>query len=227
MSITVNRNTTQTPLPVSGITGTQSLKFIQAPRVYIKHPDSLTNTPTYTVISDGITPLGWTDLGVIEGQVKIGVEKKVTRVTTGIDNYFRGAYASEKVGTIEFDLTQFDDVLMGLITGITASVVSSGSIVSFNIGTEELNVVAILLICQNKLDGKEIQFYNPAASLNFSFEDAEDALLLRAKGLLPFFVPVGATAESMLTTTVFRNGYTLFDSHPGLFDGASPLFDNQ
>lgn len=212
MAILINRNTTQAPMTAGGTTGKQVLKFIQAPRVYVKAADSQTSTPvqSYFTKSNGATPSGWTDLGIVEGKAKIGVEKKVKQVTTGIDNYFRTAYTDSKVGTLDFTLDQFDDVIIGQITGITASVITAGSVVSYNVGTEDLTQLAILLVVQNKLDQKEVQFYNPNAFLNFSFDDSSDQLTLKVMGLLPFFSPNGGATgtngivlETYLATTIF------------------------
>lgn len=205
MAILSNRNTTQAPMSQSGNTGTQSIKFIEAPRVYVKSVDSLTNTPVqnYFVKSSGATPTGWTDLGVVESKVKVQVQKKVKEIKTGIDNYFRAAYTDEKMGSLEFSLSQLDDVVFSQITGLTASVITAGSVVNYSVGSEDLNQMAVLLVVQNKLDGKEIQFYNPAAYLNFSIEDQGDQLALKVMGWLPFFTPQGATKECMLSQTHF------------------------
>jgi hypothetical protein len=205
MSIVVNKNTTQSPMSTVGTTGAQVLKFIDAPRMYVKAADPTTATPVqnYFTKSNGVTPTGWTDLGVIEGKVKIGVQKKTKEIKTGIDSYFRFAYTDEKFGTFEFSLDQFDDVIIGQITGVTPSVITAGSIVSYPVGSEDLKQLAVLMVLQNKLDGKEIQFYNPAAFFNFSFEDAGEQLVLKCLGMLPFFTPSGATSEGMLQTTVF------------------------
>lgn len=212
MSVLVNRNTTQAPMSAAGNTGAQVLKFIDAPRIYIKTTaglpvtDPITATPVqnYYNKSKGVTPTGWTDLGVVENKAKISVEKKVKEVKTGIDNYFRTAYTSEKMGKVEFTLDQFDDVVLSAVTGISASVISAGSVVAYPVGSEDLAQAALMLVSQNKLDGKEIQFYNPAAFLNFGFDASGDQLVLKATGWLPFFVPAGATAEEFLHVTVYN-----------------------
>ncbi len=217
MAITINKNTTQAPIttPVGNLTGLQSIKFIHAPRIYVKTSvststgvqtpvaESLSAAPGYFVKSNGVTPTGWTDLGVVEGKAKIGVQKKTKEVKTGIDNYFRAAYTNEKVGTCEFALSQLDDLVFGAVTGLTASIITSGSIVSYNVGSEDLNQIALMLVVQNKLDGKEIQFYNPNAYLNFSIEEQGDELQLKVMGMLPFFFPAGSTKECMLSQTHF------------------------
>lgn len=202
MAIAVNKNTTQAPITTSGaLTGSQVIKFIDAPRVYLKAVDSTPTIPTAK--SNGATPTGWTDLGSVAGACKIGVEKKVKQVKTGIDNYFRAAYTDEKVGSCEFTLSQLDDIAFGQVTGLTASSINAGSTYTFAVGSEDLNQKAILMVVQNKLDGKEWQFYNPNCYLNFSIEDSGDELVLKAMGLLPFFVATGNTAEQMLAQTIF------------------------
>lgn len=205
MAITVNKNTTQQPI-TSGLTGTQSIKFIDAPRFYVKAADSLTAAPvtSYFAKSNGATPTGWTDLGVVDGKCKIGVQKKTKEVKTGIDNYFRAAYTSEKVGTIECSLTQFDYTVFQNISGISPYTVTSGSTYSFAVGSEDLNQVAVLLVIQNKLDGKEWQFYNPAAYLNYSIDEQGDELVVKVSGMLPFFLAaVNGTSEAMIQQTIF------------------------
>lgn len=203
MAIAVNKNTTQDPMSTLGLTGVQSIKFIDAPRIYLKASDAVPAIPTAK--SNGITPSGWTDLGVVEGACKIGVEKKVKQIKTGIDNYFRAAYTNEKVGTCEFSLSQLDDVAFGVVTGLTSSTINSGSTYTYNVGSEDLNQTAILMVVQNKLDGKEWQFYSPNCYLNFSIEDSGDEYKLKCSGLLPFFAFASApTVELMVSQTLFR-----------------------
>lgn len=204
MAIIANKNTTQQPLSSLGLTGTQVLKFIDAPRVYLKTADPLAVAIIPTAKSNGATPSGWTDLGVVEGTCKIGVEKKVKQVKTGIDNYLRAAYTDEKVGTFEFSLSQLDDIAFGQVTGLTASVVNTGSTYTYAVGSEDLSQQAVLMVVQNKLDGKEWQFYNPNAYINFSIEDSGDEFKLKVTGLLPFFLAPGQASEQMLAQTLFR-----------------------
>lgn len=205
MAIAVNKNTTQQPMVAAGRTGTQSIKFIPAPRVYVKTADAILNAPvqSYFTKSNGVTPTGWTDLGVVEGAVKVTYTAKVKEVTTGIDQYLRGAYVDSKTGQIEFTLDQMDDVVLEQMTGLTASVITSGSIVNYLVGASDLNQMAVLLVVQNKFDSKEWQFYNPNTYLNFSFEDAAGAMTLKVTGYLPFFTAAGQAKESMWSTTVF------------------------
>jgi hypothetical protein len=192
-------------MSAAGRTGTQSLKFIPAPRVYVKTSDPQVNAPVqnYFTKSNGVTPVGWTDLGTVQGQAKIAYTQKVKEVTTGIDNYFRAAYIDQKTGLLEFSLAQIDDVVLETITGLTASVITAGSVVNYQIGQLDLNQLAILLVVQNKLDGKEWQYYNPCAYLNFAFEDQADHMDLKVTGYLPFFTANGQTKEGMLSSSVF------------------------
>jgi len=204
MSIITNKNTTQTPL-ASGKTGAQVVKFIAGPRVYIKTAESLTAAPVqnYYTKSNGSTPTGWTDLGIVIGNATVTYEKQTTEVRTGIDNVLRQEFVNQKNGTIEFNLGQLDDVALENISGLTASVIVSGSTVAYRVGEEDLTEKALLLVAQNKLDGKEIQFYNPRAMINFAIVENDNALVLRVTGKLPTFTPQGASVESLLHTTIF------------------------
>lgn len=205
MAIAVNKNTNQQPMSTAGRTGAQTLKFIPGARVYTKTAESLTAAPvqTHFVKSAGTTPSGWTDLGTVLGAVKVNYTKKVKEVNTGIDNYFRAAYVEQKMGQIEFELSQLDDVALETISGLSASIITSGSIVNYEVGSEDLNQLALLVVATSKLDSKEIQFYNPSAYLNFVWAEQGDALVLKCTGMLPFFTPSGATAEAMLSVTEF------------------------
>lgn len=205
MAIAVNKNTTQQPMSTAGRTGTQSIKWIPAPRVYVKTADTIVNSPvqTYFTKSNGVTPAGWTDLGIVDGSAKVTYTQKVKEVTTGLDSYLRGAYIDSKTGNIEFSLGQMDDIALEQITGLSASVITSGSVINYQIGQVDINQMAMLLVVQNKFDGKEWQFYNPNAYLNFTFEEKGDALALKVTGYLPFFTANGQTKESMLSATVY------------------------
>jgi hypothetical protein len=206
MAILTNRNTTQSPMTTAGKTGTQVVRFIPAPRVYVKATESLTSTPvqTHFVVSDGATPSGFTDLGIVNGMAKVTYDKKVKEIRTGMDDYLRAAYVESKDARVEFDLAQFDDANIELLTGYTGSVITSGSIVNYQIGEEDLIEKALLLVCQNKLDKKEIQFFNPNAYINFVFVEQNDGLMLRCTCLLPSFTPQGETKEAFLSTTIFK-----------------------
>lgn len=205
MAIIANKNTAQPPITTTGaITGTQMLKFIQAPRVYTKTTDATPTIPNLK--SNGVTPTGWTDLGIVAGVAKFGVEKKINQVKTGIDNYLRAAYTDEKVGTVEFTLSQLDDVVFTNITGLAPSTIQAGSKYTFAVGAEDLNQLALLLVVQNKLDGKEWQYYSPNVYMNYSIDQTGDELVLKCSALLPFFTAAGETREQMLASSIFAAG---------------------
>jgi hypothetical protein len=205
MPILANAFTSQKPLSANGLTGTQILKLIPAPRVFIKAtPDSQSAAVVPSLKANGTTPAGWSDLGVVDGNLKVGYQKKVKEVRTGIDNYLRAAYTNEKGGTLEFSLSQVDDTVLGLISGLTGSQITSNSIYTFHVGQEDLNQVALLLVVDSKLDGKEWQWYSPLVYLNFEFTQSGDALVLKATAILPFFTVVGQTAEEILACTIFK-----------------------
>lgn len=185
MAIVSNLNTKQTPMTAAGSTGTQSVKFIQAPRVYVKSVDS---TPTPVAVkSNGVLPSGWTDLGVVNGLAKVTYDKKTKDARTGVESVLRGQYIDQKNGIVEADLSQVDDAIMAQLTGLTASVVTSGSIVTFAMGSESIVSKAVLLVAQNVLDGKEIQFYNPNAYINLSYNMSGDEMLVKFVANFPFF----------------------------------------
>lgn len=196
MAVTVNKNTQQSPVS-AGLTGTQVVKFIDAPRVYVKTKDS-TPTPV-TTKSNGSTPGSWTDLGIVEGKVRIAYTKETNEVRTGIDQVLRATYVRQRNGSFEFTLNQFDDVVVKELSGVTPSTITSGSIVQFAMGGEDVIERALLLVVQNKLDGKEWQFYAPAAQLSFSIEDSGEATVVRGVGNLPAFSYNGSDAILIMT----------------------------
>jgi hypothetical protein len=206
MPITVNKNTTGAPMSTPGRTGSQVIRLIPAPRIYFKNPDATLAAPvqSYFTVSNGVTPTGWTDLGIISGMAKITYDKKTKEVTTGIDQYLRAAYVESKKCTIDFELEQFDDLNLELLSGFTGSVITSGSLVNYQLGMEDLVQKAILVVFQNKLDGKEFQFYNPSAYINFVFNDGTNGMTLKVTALLPSFTASGQTQESFLSVTEFR-----------------------
>jgi hypothetical protein len=176
MAVITNLNTQQKPMAASGRTGVQVVKFIDAPRVYIKTVDS-TPTPV-TTKSNGVLPTGWTDLGIVNGKLKITYAKEIKEVRTGLDQVLRASYVGKKTAGMEFQLSQFDDVAMEQLSGVTPSVVSAGSTVQFALGSEDIIQKALLLVSQNKLDGKEWQFYHPDAYLTFSIADNGDETII-------------------------------------------------
>lgn len=205
MAILVNKNTTGQPMSTPGRTGTQVIRLIPAPRIYLKAADSKLAAPVqnYFTPSNGATPTGWTDLGIISGAAKITYTKKTKDVNTGIDQYLRAAYVESKTCTVDFELGQFDDVLIELLSGFTGSVITSGSVVNYQLGQEDLIQQAILVVFQNKLDKKEFQFYNPNAYINFEFNDGNDGMTLKVNCSLPSFTASGQTQESFLSVSEF------------------------
>lgn len=184
MAVINNLNTRQTPL-ATGSTGAQVVKFIAADRVYIKTVDS--SAAPVTTKSNGAKPSGWTDLGIVNGKVRITYDKEIREIRTGIDNVLRASYISQRSGSFEFVLSQFDDAVLAAISGVAASQIVNGSHYQFSIGSEDIVQKALLLVSQNKLDGKEWQFYTPAADLSFTIEDNGEETVLRGRGNLPLF----------------------------------------
>lgn len=191
MAVIANLNTRQDPV-ASGLTGTQVIKFIDAPRVYIKTADTVA-TPI-TVKSNGATPSGYTDLGIVDGKLKITYSVDVKEVRTGIDETLRVTYGGKKTASFEFNLSQFDDVAFSNISGLTASSITSGSVYQFSIGSSDLIQKALLLVSQNKLDGKEWQFYHPNAYLSFAIGDNGQETILTGTANCPSFTYGSGTA---------------------------------
>lgn len=204
-SVITNKNTSQAPMTAAGLTGNQVVKWIPADRIYVKTADPTINAPVqdYATKSNGTTPSGWTDLGSLDSNVKVTYDQKVAKVTTGIDEYLRGAYLQSKGGTLDFSLTQTDDVALQTISGLTPSVIISGSIVSFQIGSTDMTQMAFLLVSQDKLTGKEYQFYNPNGFFTFNFDTAKDAMILKCQCFVPYFTPQGQTKETIFNVTEF------------------------
>lgn len=205
MSIIINKNTSGLPMSQAGRTGVQSFKYVPAPRVYVKASDSITAAPVqdYFTKSNGVTPTGWTDLGTVQGAAKLTYNAKVKEIQLGVDNRLYGAYLDNVAAQCEFSLVQFDDVAVETVSGMTASVITAGSVVNYAWGQTDLNQLALLLVVQNKLNGKEWQFYNPNAYLNFTFDEQGDGMQLKVTSYLPFFVAQGQTQSQCLSSTVF------------------------
>jgi hypothetical protein len=186
MAVISNLVTQQTPI-ASGKTGTQVVKLIPGARVFIKAEDT---TPAPPVVKMNGTPAnltGWTDLGIVDGLGKLTYTKETKEVRTGMENILRAVYVSQKTGKLEFDLSQLDDVVLENLTGITPSTITPGSIYQYNIGKEDVVTKAILMVLQNKLDGKEMQIYHPGAFINFSIAESGDALVMKGSADLPMF----------------------------------------
>lgn len=196
MAVIVNKNTSQTPI-TSGLTGTQVIKFIDAPRVYVKAIDA--SPAPVTTKSNGTTPAGWTDLGSVNGKVAIRYEKEIREIRTGIDQILRQSYVGQKTASFEFVLDQFDDVVIKELSGLTPSAVQAGSTYQFMIGSEDIIQKALLLVVQNKLDGKEWQFYHPSADISFTIEDSNEQTVVRGRGNLTGFTYGGVEPLMVMT----------------------------
>jgi hypothetical protein len=198
MAVINNLNTTQTPL-TTGRTGAQVIKFLDAPRVYLKSKDG-SSTPII-VKSNGVKPAGYTDLGIVDGKVAIAYDKEIVEVKTGVDEILRQTYIKNKTGSFEFVLSQFDDVAVEQLSGLTPSVVTAGSVVQFALGQDDIIERAVILVVQNKLDGKEWQFYSPAAQLSFTVESAGEFTVLRGRCKLPAFAHGGL--DTIMVGSIF------------------------
>jgi len=205
MPVPINQNFTQKGMAVAGLTGTQVIKFIPGARIYVKTADPVLAAPitSYMVKSNGAIPAGFTDLGSLDGDAKVTYTKNKKEVKTGIDNYLRAVYIDEKKMVIEFNLLQTDDVVVAQVLGLTPSTITAGSIVNFQLGRETLGQKAIIVVYQNKLDGKEWQLYHPAAFLDGVFEKSSDSMVLKCTAELIFFTPVSDTNETLASTTIF------------------------
>jgi hypothetical protein len=205
MAIPNNQNFTQKGMLASGLSGVQVTKFIPGARIYVKAADPVLAAPitSYMTKSNGAIPTGFTDLGSLDGDAKVTYTKNRKEVKTGIDNYLRAVYIDEKKMLIEFNLLQMDDVAVQNVLGLTPSTITSGSIINYQLGQETLAQKAIIIVYQNKLDGKEWQLYHPAAFLDGVMEKSSDAMVLKCIAELIFFTPVGATIETLASATIF------------------------
>lgn len=220
MSVIINKNTQQTPLttPAGAVTGVQSIKFIPAGRVYLKtSPDSTTAAPVqvyaaYTQKSNGTTvvaPVGagvtagtFVDMGIMLTPGKLTYNKTQKKVQTGLDKITQLVYIESRDASLEFELTQMDDYVMQKL-GFIASVITNGSSINFQVGQEEVVNVALVVVYQNKLDGKEIQWYHPNAALTVSFNQNGDELSVKVMAELIAFQASGSTLLSLVSTTIF------------------------
>lgn len=205
MAVVSNKNFSGAPMLPVGRTGKQSYKFVPGPRFYVKEADATVNTPVqqYFTKSNGITPPGWTDLGIVDGDLTVGYQVDLQEVRTGVDNVLRDEYVKQKTASFEATLSQFDDIVIETLTGATPSVIVPGSIVKYPLGSTDILNLAVLLVVQNKLNGKEIQYYNPDARITLSFEKSGDYQAVKVTGAFPGFVPAGASYEEFISTTIF------------------------
>lgn len=205
MAVATNKNTRQNPLD-QGKTGTQSIRFLPAPRVYIKAEDSLTAAPvqSYYGRSNGNTPAGWTDLGIVEGFATVTYTKDINEIRTGVDSVLRQSYVRQKNADIQFNLAQFDDSAFENISGLSASTIISGSTINYQVGSEDVISKATLLVLVNKLDNKEIHLYSPSCDFAFSIVQNGDFMEMQVDGKLKSFTASGSAAESFFSITFYR-----------------------
>lgn len=201
-SVIRNKNTSQVGMTAAGLTGAQTEMFIPASRLYIKAIDATPSAPALK--SGGKTPTSWTDMGIMMANSKVTYQKALEKVKVGIDKRLVGVYDNETTGTFEMNLTQYDDVVMEQVTGLSPYIVQSGSIVRFNIGAEAVVQKAILLVSQNKMDGLEVQYYNPNAFMSFSIEDQDNAQVVKVTCDLPLFNMDGV--DQLFSQTFFHAG---------------------
>lgn len=128
---------------------------------------------------------------------------KVAQETAGLENTLRYAYLASLGASMSFTLGQVDDKILQQVSGLLPSVITQGSIVSYPLGSANLNQLAILLVMQDKLTGKETQFYNPKAYIAFDFDYTPDAKVLKCQAFLPFFTPINTTVDSVFSVTIF------------------------
>jgi hypothetical protein len=226
MAVIVNKNTQQTPLgvPSGAVSGIQSIKFIPAGRVYIKvnastlapQSDSTlaTNVNAYAAFtqkSDGVTitnplPDGglFVDLGIMSTPGKLTYNKVQKKVQTGIDKITQLIYVESRDANLEFELDQLDDYLLARL-GFVTSVITAGSSVNFQIGQEDVINTAIVIVYQNKIDGKEIQWYHPSGALTVTFNAAADALTVKVMCEMIAFQAIGSTILSLVSCTTFAS----------------------
>ncbi len=207
MSVIVNNWTSGKPNVSPGATGIQSIKHIPACRVFVKAAESITAAPVYTYAAysfktNGIAPTGWTDLGTTQATGKITYTKNLKKVQTGLDKVTRSVYIGEKDANIEVDLTQLDDLLLTNL-GFNGSAVTAGSTFNFQFGQEDVVQKALLLVYANKIDGKEIHWYHPAAYISVSLKENSDELDVTLQAECTAFTAIGATNDSLMSVTVF------------------------
>lgn len=205
--VIVNNFTTQKPLSVLGSTGNQVLTMIPASRVFIKPAESITAAPVgnyaaYSFKTNGTAPTGWSDLGIMDAPGKLTYNKQVEKIATGMDKVVRKVYAKSKEATLDFSLWQTDDYLLSQL-GFSGSVATAGSSMNFLVGQEDVFTAALLCVYCNKIDGKEMHVYHPAAALTVSFDLSSDKLLTKVTADLTAFTPAGASVDALYATNIF------------------------
>lgn len=206
--------------PTGAVTGVQSIRHIPAARVYVKlAPDSTTAAPVnayaaYSMKSSGQTitcPTGagvvagtYIDLGIMSTPGKVTYTKNQKKVQTGIDKITQLIYVESRSAMVEFTLDQMDDYLLQEL-GFSSSVITAGSSINFQIGQEDVVNMAMVLVYENKIDGKEIQWYHPSAAFTVTFETSAESLVIKCSVEMIAFQAAGASLLSLVSTTVFAS----------------------
>lgn len=207
MAVLVNNFTQQVPLALGGLTGVQSIAHIPACRVFLKAPDSTTAAPVNTMAAFanktlGATPASWTDTGIMMASGQITYTKTLKSIMTGIDKIERQTYVESRTAKIDFELSQLDDTVM-VALGFINSVITAGSTVNFQLGQEDVINKALLMVYDNKLDGKEIQWYHPSAQLSATLANNGGQTTVKVEARLIAFQPAGYTLSSLISATIF------------------------
>jgi hypothetical protein len=207
----VNRNTTQSPMTRTGRTGAQSIRCIPAPRVYIGPPDYLDTPNVVFGFSNGNSPIGFVDVGVVSGAATVALNRSLNEIFCGVDKILSNVYSQSTKASISFTLSQLDDVALETAAGVVPAFSGAGY-VNYQIGQPNITPAGLLLVSQNKLDGKEWQFYNPAALLTVSFDNNSDAMEIKVSAILPSFKPIAGADSQVLSVSVLSGnipGYGL------------------
>ena len=85
--------------------------MIPASRVFVKSADSITATPVsayanYSFKTNGQTPAGWIDLGVMDAPAKLMYTKTLGKLQTGVEKISRRTYSTAKEANLDFSLWQ-------------------------------------------------------------------------------------------------------------------------
>jgi hypothetical protein len=140
---------------------------------------------------------------------KVTYTKNQKKVQTGIDKITQLIYVESRSASIEFNLDQMDDYLLQQL-GFSSSVITAGSSINFQVGQEDVVNMAMVLVYENKIDGKEIQWYHPSAAFTVTFEASADQLAIKCMVELVAFQASGASLLSLVSTTVFASTGTKF-----------------
>ena len=164
-------------------------------------------TVTNPYPNDGVSAGTYIDLGIMSTPGKLTYNKVQKKVQTGIDKITQLVYVESRDANLEFELDQLDDYIMAQL-GFVTSVITSGSSVNFQIGQEDVVNVAIIIVYQNKIDGKEIQWYHPQGALTVSFNSTADMLSVKVTCEMIAFQAIGSSILSLVSCTTFATNGT-------------------